>query len=61
MRKLRNLFPLVLLFCLVVLTGGGSAGAADIVQATSEWPCKCGDECYGCPYDIDNDCGDGSQ
>ena len=56
MRKLRNLFSLVLLFCLVALTGGSLAGVADIVQATSEWRCRCGDECYGCPYDVDNDC-----
>ena len=45
-----------LLLCLVALIGGSFAGIADVVQAASEWQCRCGDECYGCPSDVDNDC-----
>ena len=56
MRKPRYLFPLVLLLCLMAPMGGSVAGLADIAQAASERPCQCGDECYGCPHDINNDC-----
>ena len=56
MKKLRDLFSLVFLLCLVALTGSGSVSVADIAQAASEWRCRCGDKCYGCPYDINNDC-----
>jgi len=55
MKRLRNLFSLVLLLCLVALTGSGSVSVADITQTASERPCECGDKCYGCPYDINND------
>ena len=56
MRRLLDIFLLVLLLCLVVLTGSGYVSIADIVPAASERPCQCGDECYGCPHDIDSDC-----